>query len=282
MSPHKGRRRRRTVLIGVFIAYAASMTFGGCADRLILFPSKQPIDAGRAQRFTIQNDGRDLEVWTARSPAAEGREPEAYVLEFCGNATRAEDITQYVADRWSRFPVEVWVMNYPGYGGSQGRARLSLIAPAAMTTYDALANRSAGRPIFLAGNSLGSVPALYVAAHRPSAGLVLQNPPPLRKLILGQHGWWNLWLLAGPVALQVPGELDSLDHAPRVTSPAVFLLADQDGVVPPKYQTLVTDAYAGPKRLIPLSGAGHNDSVKGHAERQLQCALDWLWESSRR
>jgi pimeloyl-ACP methyl ester carboxylesterase len=169
-------------------------------------------------------------------------------------------------------------MNYPGYGGSEGGAKLSLIAPAAMRTYDDLAKRANGRPIFLAGNSMGSVPALYVAARRPSAGLVLQNPPPLRRLILARQGWWNLWLLAGPVALQVPGELNSLANAPRVTSPAVFLLAEQDDVVPLKYQKLVADAYAGPKRLIPLTGAGHNDSVTGDADSQLQLALDWLWE----
>jgi len=277
-TPQCWRRRRRTVLLGLLLAYAALMTFGGCADRLLLFPSRQPIDAGRAQRHTIEHGERRLEIWTARSRAAADREPEAFVLEFCGNATRAEDITQYVADRWSRFPVEVWVMNYPGYGGSEGGAKLSLIAAAAMRTYDELAERANGRPIFLAGNSLGTVPALYVAARRSSAGLVLQNPPPLRRLILARHGWWNLWLLAGPVALQVPGELNSLANAPRVTSPAVFLLAEQDEVVPLKYQKLVADAYTGSKRLIPLSGAGHNDSVTGDADAQLQSELDWLWE----
>jgi hypothetical protein len=40
-----------------------------------------------------------------------------------------------------------------------------------------------------------------VAANRPCAGLVLTNPPPLRNMILQRFGWWNLWLLATPVAL---------------------------------------------------------------------------------
>jgi hypothetical protein len=275
--------RRHKVGLVLLLAYAAVMTFGGCANRFVLHPSRNPIDAGRAQRLVVPHDGNDLEVWTARSPAlAEGAEPEAFVLEFCGNATRAEDIAQYVADRWARFPVQVWVMNYPGYGASEGGAKLSAIAPAAMTTYDELAKRSDGRPIFLTGNSLGSVPALYLAARRPAAGLILQNPPPLRRLIVGRYGWWNLWLLAGPVALQVPAELNSLDNAARVTAPAVFILADSDSVVPLKYQKLVAGAYGGPTRKITLTGAGHNDSVKGDAETRLQTELDWLWHSSRR
>src|SRR5688572_17759990 len=137
MSTRKRWNRRRKVGIVLLLAYAAVMTFGGCADRLLLFPSKNPIDAGRAQRFTVDSDGRLLEIWSARSPAvAVDAEPEAFVLEFGGNATRAEQITQYVADRWARFPVEVWVMNYPGYGGSEGSAKLSLIAPSASAAYD--------------------------------------------------------------------------------------------------------------------------------------------------
>ena len=51
----------------------------------------------------------------------------------------------------------------------------------------------------------------HVAANRPVAAIVLQNPPPLRQLILGHYGWWNLWLIATPVALGVPSELDSLN-----------------------------------------------------------------------
>ena len=87
------------------------------------------------------------------------------------------------------------------------------------------ARRAQGKRIFVTGRSLGTAAALYVAAHRPVAGLVLQNPPPLQSLILRRHGWWNLWLLAGPIAMQVPADLNSLRNAPKVTAPAVFVLA---------------------------------------------------------
>jgi hypothetical protein len=29
-------------------------------------------------------------------------------------------------------------------------------------------------------------------------------------MILRRFGWWDLWLLAGPVALQIPKDLDSI------------------------------------------------------------------------
>jgi len=273
------RRRLLRVALTLFLLYALVITFGGCADTLILHPPKGHIDAGRATRMTVRSNDRDVEIWTARSPAAgvDG-DVEAYVLEFCGNATRAEQIAQYVADRWRRFPVEVWVMNYPGYGGSAGGAKLGDIPPAALATYDALRERAHGMPIFLCGNSLGTTSALYLGANRPAAGLILQNPPPLRRLLLGNYGWWNLWLAAGPVALQVPAALNATDTAPHCSAPAVFLSATNDEVVPTKYQRLVYDAYAGEKRLIIITGGTHGSSVKGDAERQLQEGMDWLWE----
>jgi fermentation-respiration switch protein FrsA (DUF1100 family) len=75
----------------------------------------------------------------------------------------------------------------------------------------------------------------------------------------------------------VPTELDALANAGRVQAPAVFLLAQQDQLVPPAYQRRVADAYAGPKREIAFAG-GHNDPVHGESAKKLHEALQWLWE----
>jgi hypothetical protein len=265
--------RRQRVGAALLVTYALVMLFGGCASKLILYPSRQPIDPHDARRVVV-NDA--IETWIDRSPGtSRGAEPRAYVIEFTGNATRAEQIASYAASRWGDRSVQVWAMNYPGYGGSAGEASLSAIPPAALAVYDHVAKLANGRPIFLAGNSLGTAAALYVAAHRPTAGLVLQNPPALRNLILTRFGWWNLWLLAGPVALQVPKELDSPTNAAKVTAPAIFILAGDDTLVVPENQMKTVDAYAGPKRIIDVTG-GHNGSVTGDAQAELVRSFDWL------
>ena len=123
-------------------------------------------------------------------------------------------------------------MNYPGFGHSAGRATLQSIPAIALEAYDQLAAEAASRPIFLGGYSLGTAVALFVAAHRPAAGLILQSPPPIRPLILDHYGWWNLWLIAYPTSRQVPDDLDSLANGRRVTSPALFILGARDGIVP--------------------------------------------------
>jgi alpha-beta hydrolase superfamily lysophospholipase len=106
--------------------------------------------------------------------------------------------------------------------------------------------------------------------------LILHNPPPLRQMILRQFGWWNLWLLAGPIALQIPRDLDSVANAKAIHVPAIFLLAEKDEVVAPRFHRLVVEAYAGEKRVISLPGAYHNDPVEGAALVDLNRALDRL------
>jgi hypothetical protein len=60
-----------------------------------------------------------------------------------------------------------------------------------------------------------------------------------------------------------------------VKAPAVFICADGDGTVPPKYQKMVVDAYRGSKRIVELHG-GHNHSTSGDEEGRLRDQIDWL------
>src|SRR5207302_1484160 len=83
-------------------------------------------------------------------------------------------------------------------------------AHGALAAFDALKSKAGHPRIYVFGASIGSAVAMNVAANRGVRGLILHNPPPLRQIILRNYGWWNLWLLAGPVALQIPRELDSV------------------------------------------------------------------------
>jgi hypothetical protein len=265
----------RLFVIGIL--YLAVIFFGHLPDHLILFPTTAPIDANGAVRKMLPFQSGQLEVWTAKSRLAQQKGgADIYVLRFYGNADRADRWAAAEAEMWNDRAVEVWGMNYPGFGRSTGPARLSRIGPAALTAFDELKRHAADWPVVVFGTSVGATPALHVAAHRRVAGLILHNPPPLREIILRRFGWWNLWLLAGPVALQIPKDLDSISNARTIQARAIFLLAEEDEVVPPRYQKLVVDAYAGEKRVISLHGAYHNDPIESVGLADFYSALDWL------
>jgi hypothetical protein len=259
------------------VLYVAVVALAPLPDRLVLFPTTNRIDPGSAARKVISFEKGELEVWTARSALAHQHgQSDIYVLRFYGNADRADRWAAAEAGMWNERAVEVWGVNYPGFGGSTGPARLARLGPAALAAFDELQKTAGDRPVIVYGASLGTTTALHIAAHRKIAGLILHNPPALRQMILRQFGWWNLWLFAGPMACKIPSDLDSVDNARAAHAPAIFLLAEKDEVVAPKFQRLVVDAYAGEKRIVALPGAGHNSPIEGTDLADFYQALDWL------
>ena len=272
------RRRGRAILMALLLLGCTIVGLDCSADRLILGENHDVVNPGSARRAVIRVDGRAVEYWVKRSPAAAAPEPRAFVLFFIGKAARADAWLDQVAQSWNPWPVEVWAMNYPGSGGSDGPVRVAQVSPDAVALFDAARAVAGNRPIFVQGVSFGTTAALSVAARRPVAGVVLQNPPPLKQLILGKYGWFNLWLLAGPIAAQVPRDLDSVDNAARSTAPVIFILSDQDQLIPPKYHEMIVNAYAGPKRVIHMPTAGHDTPLTHDAAEALARDKAWLFE----
>ena len=250
----------------------------GCnlADRLLLFPRTEPIVERAARQTTLAWGAQSLDVWVARSRRSSKRDPELFVLEFVGNATRAEETVAVTAAMFDDVDAEVWTVNYPGYGASTGPARLIALARSADFALEQLRVHAGDRPIVIYGTSIGTTAALHLAARREISAMLLVNPPPLRSIILRQHGWWNLWLLAGPVAMGVPIELDSLANARRASAPAVFVTSGSDEVVAYRFQKQVFDAYAGPKQELHFAPNRHNTPWTNEQEQEVREAIRQL------
>jgi uncharacterized protein len=276
MRPMTRRRRRAVWFVSVLIV--CLMALSGClANQLVLGENHQTINPQGAHRRLVQSGPATIECWIADSSNVPAGGPDAFVLLLTGKGARAETWTAVVAEVWGK-PVEVWGMNYPGSGGSSGPARLDEVVPWTEAVFDEMTRAAGGKPVFVQAASFGTAAALGLAARRPVAGMVLQNAPPLRQLILGRYGWWNLWLLAGPVTMQLPDDLDSIANASHCHAPAVFLLGDYDQIVPIHYQRRITAAYAGPLRMID-NPARHSDPLTKEAAAQLAADRVWLWDN---
>ena len=282
LAPPLNKTRRRIIRTAALLLVATLCTFAlmACnADTQVLCSNHEIIDPGIAKPHYLNVDGRQVECWVARSPAAAGGGPKGYVLFFVGQGDRADRYLTEEAKSWDQ-PVEIWGMNYPGAGGSQGPNEIARVGPDALAVYDAVKQIAGDRPIFVQGGSLGTTAALCVAGARPVDGVILTNPPPLRQLIIGEYSWWNLGLISHYIAGQIPVDLDSIANASRAKAPAVILSAGADETVPPKYQRMVIDAYAGPKRVIEMPGRGHEDELTPEAYGKLVAGRDWLWKSA--
>jgi len=247
-------------------------------DRTLLQSTRHDIHVPERRPSRFSHGNGELEVWVHRVGSNTQRTPDLYLLEFPGTASRAEHKTDFIENCWSQQCVEIWAVNPPGYGNSSGTASLKKLSAMAERALHKLRQVAGQSPIIVAGGSLGSVSALYLAARHQVDGLLIQNPPALREVILAQSGWWHFKWLARMIAKQIPQELDSLANARRVTVPAVFVTAQQDRVVLPHIQRQIISAYKGPLKVFSMQDADHDTLLTESDFGQLRPLANWLYD----
>ncbi|MEO7092218.1 MAG: hypothetical protein ABI175_03135 [Polyangiales bacterium] len=262
------------IAIGLVLGAASLARCTPLTSRVLLFPSHDDRPLDGAERVMIPDAEGAIETIRAKSPAVGSTPARAIVLRFYGNADRADEWPAREAASFSDWPVEVWGVNYPGFGRSEGSVSLDGVARAADVAFAEAEKR--GLPVFAMGTSMGTTAALHLGMKGNLRGVFLQNPPPLPELIRGRYGWWNLWLLAGPVSWSIPSSLDSLENARLTTVPTLVVSSAEDEVVPFSYQTAVYEACAGPKERIVVAGARHNDAIPPATWDDIRTALTRL------
>ena len=256
-------------------------------DRMVLRPSRHPIEHPTQQREMLDFGGRQLECFVQRN-FERGQAPDLLVLKFPGTAGRAERSTGFPMSMMGDRRVEVWTWNPPGYGRSEGRASLRAIADASLAFWDGVSNRSGGGGLttWLCGNSLGCVAALHIAATaKPDVcctGLILRNPPPLIPVVKRVANGYPLGRLVEPVIESLCQSMNAMQTAGRVLLPAVFLQSELDSLVPPEVQDRLIATYGGPSRVVVMEGLEHGCVATDDHLPRIAESIHWLWEHTSR
>jgi fermentation-respiration switch protein FrsA (DUF1100 family) len=171
------------IVSGCIIAYVAYGCILFLFQRRIVFPRDLigvPLKpdwsvAGLEQMWLHTSQGK-VEAWFL--PAATGREGASTpaVIFAHGNAELI-DFWPLELMGFSSLGVGLLLVEYPGYGRSEGTPSQSSIKEAFLAGYDALVARNDVDPsrIVLFGRSLGGGAACALAAERPSAALILMS-----------------------------------------------------------------------------------------------------------
>ena len=136
-------------------------------------PTRPPqVRDGRAIEplaFTA-GDGVTVRGWFVRA----AHSPAPLVIFYGGNA---EEVSWQVSEPWPS-DWSLALVNYRGYGQSEGKPSEQALFADAELVFDALAARADvdRTRIVLVGRSLGSGVATYLASRREVAGLVLISP----------------------------------------------------------------------------------------------------------
>jgi len=223
-------------------------------DRFLYFPLRR-LDATPA-RYRLRSedlrlstsDGVRLHGWWIHSG---GRR---VVLLFHGNAGNISHRLDRAKLFVDRLGVDLFLVDYRGYGLSEGRPSESGLYRDGFAIYDAARDRGfAPERIILLGESLGCAVAVEVALTRPCTGIALETP------------FLSVPALARVHYPFVPGFLvrsryDTESKIARVAPPKLFVAAAQDDVAPPAQARRLFDLARSPKELLVVPGAGHNDA----------------------
>lgn len=238
-----------TLLWFVIACLAALAAIFLLQNRLLYMPAKASVEgmaSGGLRAWPSAQDFRGL----VAEPAGPVR---GTAIVFHGNAGHAGHRGFYAA-ALTPLGWRVILAEYPGYGPRSGLLGEKSLAGDAEQTV-ALAHRQYGAPLLLMGESLGAAVAAAAAARRPElvAGALLITPWDRLEHVGSHHYPWL------PVKWMLRDRYDSAAALAAFGAPVVVAVAERDRIVPTRFGIALYDSLKGPKHLMLIKGAGHND-----------------------
>ncbi|MGE0526302.1 MAG: alpha/beta hydrolase [Bdellovibrionales bacterium] len=237
----------------VYLSLAMILLF--FQERLIFRPtilepdSKYGFNEPFEERW-IELDGQRVDSLLFRAPA-----PKGSVLFFHGNAGSLDDWGMVASEIAKRTSWNVWIIDYPGYGRSQGQIRSEDQLHRLGSELLRVARQELGpdENIVVYGRSIGSGIAVKLAAENQVAGLILESPYlSLEKLAAELFPWVPTFL----IRYKFPSNL----WIWNVKSPVLIVHGERDEVIPFKHGKMLADESASSQlRFVPIANGHHND-----------------------
>ncbi len=247
---------------GCAFAYTVLVLLAWLFQERLAFPAPRArvpdpwrVGVEHAERVAlVSTDGTRLAGWYFAPKAVVAGRPSPGLLWFYGNGENVAAIWPVVRD-FQPPGTAVLVVDYPGYGGSEGRTTEAGLYGAADAAYALLVTRPGIDPqrIYVYGRSLGSAVATHVAAHHPVAGLILESPF-TSAAAMARH----LYKLLPRFTVTL--RLDNLANVRRIHCPTLVFHGDADRLVPTAMGLTVAAAAAGGAEVVLIHGAGHNET----------------------
>ncbi len=246
------------VALAVVVLWGVMMLF---ENSLLFFPSQWPrgfpATAVLAERVGVpiedcsfvSPDGVRLHAWWCRPSGSD-----AVLLLFHGNAGNLADRLELVLALAS-IPVQVVIVDYRGYGRSDGRPDEAGLYADALGAWSFLTGTH-GVPadrIVVLGKSLGGAVAVDLATRVEPAGLIVQSSFTSVPEMAAVHYPFV------PRTL-IRNRFDSAAKIGRVTCPVMVVHSTSDEIAPYPMGRRLFDLAPEPKRFLAVEGAAHNET----------------------
>lgn len=250
---------RWTIFLGAL--YAGVMLLLTAFERFLIFQPTSarerwydPGAAGlRAEDVMLDSaDGSRLHGWWC--PTAEGAPPPGKtILYLHGNAGNLSFCGEVLANWQRHLNAPAFIVDYPGYGRSNGTPSETSCYAAADAAYDWL-TQVRGKPaedLLIVGESLGGGIAVDLASRRPHGALVLLCPfMSMPEMAQEVYPWLpGRWL--------VRTQFNNLAKINKCRQPILIAHGTADGIVPFSQGERLFAAANEPKSFLSMPGQGH-------------------------
>jgi fermentation-respiration switch protein FrsA (DUF1100 family) len=254
------------LLAACILLYACYAAYFYALQRTLLFPRHlivpraAPTLPGLEQGWLATSQGQ-VEHWYLPPVGGAAEKAPLFIIAH-GNAELIDDWPEAVS-ALRRMGAGVLLVEYPGYGRSQGAPSQAAIGEALVAGYDAILDhpRVDQERIVLFGRSVGGGAVATLAAQRPSAALILFSTfTSVRALAAGY----------GLPGLAVRDPFDTLAVVSAYRGPVLILHGRRDRTIPYSHGlALHQAAQEGELRTL---ACDHND-----------CVVDWerFWQELR-
>ncbi|MBC2694455.1 MAG: alpha/beta hydrolase [Desulfobacteraceae bacterium] len=243
-------------ILSVFLLYIGYCCFFSLLQRQIIFPCFQLPEFSSTEdkiygleKIWLNTSSGKVEAWFM--PPASGHDKGACpaVIFAHGNA-EVIDFWLWEFKNFTNLGVGVMLVEYPGYGRSEGSPSKKSINEAFLSAYDILVARKDvdSERIIIFGRSIGGGAACALAAKRPSAALILKST------------FISIRLMASKFF--VPGFLvkdpfDNLTLVKSYSKPVLVIHGKYDEIIPYSHGVALYEAAKNGKMIT--YDCGHND-----------------------
>jgi fermentation-respiration switch protein FrsA (DUF1100 family) len=236
-------------------------------ERMFVYFPERSLEANPSilglQYFDVDittRDGIDIHGWFIPQPGA----PDTFLL-LHGNAGNISHRLGWI-HLLRGLNAHIIIVDYRGYGRSQGRPSEQGLYLDALATYEWWHKERAADAsrLILIGESIGGAVAVDLAARVHVDGIVLQSTFTTA---------WDMAKTMFPIGLLQPltgVRFDSAAKIKNVRCRKLFIHGDQDEIVPLRLGRKLYEMAPPPKAFHEVRGAGHNDLLLVAGEEYLQ------------
>lgn len=255
-------------------------SLAGCSSLLFYPEPGQPFTPERAKLAfrdvtLTAADGTRLHAWWL--PAKAGVAVKGTVLHLHGNGG---NLAWHLGGSYwlPEQGYQVLMLDYRGYGLSQGKASLPAVYQDIGAALDWLAQapQVQGTPLVLLGQSLGGAMGIhYLAAHPEQQqrfqALVFDGVPASYREVgrFALSTSWLTWPLQVPLSWLVPDGDSAIGSIERLDSPPKLFFHSIDDALVPMESAIRLYQHAPPPRVLQLTRGGHVQTFADPTWRQV-------------